>query len=148
MGRPFDEDLRWRVIAAIRSGMSARAAARRFAIGESTAGKWMRAYRAQGHVRPKPMGRRRGSKLDPHAAFIFGLIENSVDRDVTLDEIVACLADERGVSACRALVGRYLLARGMTFKKRQRTPPSRIARMSAPPARPGSTLSPSFIPTA
>ena len=148
MARPFDEDLRWRVIDAIKGGMSTRAAARRFAIGESTAGKWMRAYRAQGHVRPKPMGGRRGSKLDPHADFIFGLIETSVDRDVTLDEIVAHLAAERGVSACRALVGRYLLARGMTFKKRRRTPPSRIAPMSAPPVRPGSTPSPISIPTA
>ena len=48
MGRPYSEDLRWRVISAVLDGMSTRAAARRFGIGESTAGKWMRAYRADG----------------------------------------------------------------------------------------------------
>lgn len=94
------------------------------------------------------MGGRRGSKLDPHADFIFGLIENSVDRDVTLDEIVARLAAERGVSACRALVGRYLLARGMTFKKRRRTPLNSSVRMSAPQERRGSAPNPISIPAA
>ena len=137
MGRPFGEDLRRRVIEAIEGGLSTRAAARRFAIGESTAGKWMRAYRARGHCRPQPMGGPRGSKLDAHAGFIIALIEQSPDHDVTLDEIVAALAAQRGVRACRALVGRYLHKRGMRFKKRRRTPPNKTEPTSKPRAAPG-----------
>ncbi len=42
MARAYSSDLRKRVIEAIRDGLSTREAARRFAIGISTAGSWYR----------------------------------------------------------------------------------------------------------
>ena len=75
MARALGLDLRRRVIAAIEGGLSTRAAARRFAIGISTAGAWYRRWRATGDLRPGRQGQPKGSKLDAHAGFILDLVE-------------------------------------------------------------------------
>jgi transposase len=72
MGRPLDVDLRRRVVAAIESGMSTGAAARRFSVSKAAAGAWSRLKRATGDVLPKPQGSGFGSVLDPHEVFILG----------------------------------------------------------------------------
>ena len=48
MARSYSEDLRVRVIAAVRGGLSTRQTAARFGIGVSTVGTWYRRYRATG----------------------------------------------------------------------------------------------------
>ena len=122
MGKPLGMDLRCRVIAAIEGGLSSRAAAARFAVGIATAGAWARMKRATGDVRPARQGPPAGSKLDPHEAFILGLITRTPD--ITLAEIAKQLAAECGVRAVPATIWYFLDKRGMTFKKnrsRQRT---------------------------
>jgi transposase len=79
MARAYRQDLRRRVIAAIASGLSTRAVARRFQIGDSTAGAWHRLWRASGDFRARKQGHPLGSKLDVHAAFMLGLVEASRD---------------------------------------------------------------------
>ena len=69
MTRAFSDDLRSRVLAASRDGMSARSAAARFGIGISTAIAWIASARA-GQLRPAKQGRRGGSRLDAHEDFI------------------------------------------------------------------------------
>jgi len=86
MGKPYSLDLRERVVGAIEGGMSTRAAAARFSVGIATAGAWARLKRATGAVRPAKQGKPKGSVLDAHADFIFGLIEEAPD--TTLDEMV------------------------------------------------------------
>lgn len=56
------------------------------------------------------------SKLDAHAAFILGLIEDAPD--ITLAEIGERLAAERGVRAASSTVRLYLDRRGITFQKK------------------------------
>ena len=74
MGRPYSDDLRERVlIEAERT--SARAVGVRFGISPAAATRWT--ARARGGERTAPSwGGRRGSRLDDHAAFIEGLIED------------------------------------------------------------------------
>lgn len=120
-------DLRRRVVAAIDGGLSSREAARRFSIGLSTAGDWHRLWLSTGDVQPGRQGKPEGSKLDPHEAFILGLIEES--RDITLAEIAEKLAEARGISACLSTVWCFLDKRDITYKKSPRTRPSRSARM-------------------
>ena len=48
MAKTYGEDLRGRVIAAVESGLSRRAAAERFQVGVSTAIAWVRAWREEG----------------------------------------------------------------------------------------------------
>lgn len=79
MTRAFSDDLRSRVLAASRNGMSARSAAARFGIGISTAIAWIASAR-QGRLTPAKQGRRGGSRLDAHEDFIIGMIEEEKDR--------------------------------------------------------------------
>lgn len=137
MTRSLSADLRQRVIAAIEDGMSTREAARRFRIGISTAGNWYRRYRETGETQPRKQGQPSRSKLDAHEAFILGLIEEVPD--ITLAEIGERLATERGVRAAPSTVWLFLARRGITFKKRRRTPQSSSARTSCAAAEPGST---------
>lgn len=127
MGVSYGEDLRQRVIAAIVDGMSTRAAARRFAIGEPTAGAWHRVWRATGALRARKQGRPGGGKLDPHEAFILALV--AADKDISLEEIAERVRSDRGVCACVATVWRFFDKRDITVKKRQRMQPNSSARM-------------------
>ena len=138
MARAYSVDLRRRVIDAIEGGLSTREAARRFAIGIATAGAWHRLWRRTGDVRPGRQGNPGGSKLDAHEGYILGLVE--AHKDISLAEITARLTTERGVKTCPATVCIFLRKRGWTFKKRQRTPPSKTGRTSRPHAKPGSTV--------
>ncbi|MDF1719181.1 MAG: IS630 family transposase [Minwuia sp.] len=117
MARAYGIDLRKRVIEAIEAGISTRAAARRFAIGESTAGSWHRDWRAKGTFEPARQGQPEGSKLDAHEAFILALIETD-DKDISLAEIADRLKAEKGVSACPSLIHRFFKKRGITWKKK------------------------------
>lgn len=115
MARALSDDLRSRVLGASARGMSARSAAARFGIGVSTAIAWI-ANARQGQLTPARQGRRSGSRLDVHEAFIVGMIETS--KDITLDEMVARLGDERQVRIGRSALDVWLRKRGWTFKKR------------------------------
>ncbi len=141
MARAFGIDLRKRVIEAIEAGTSTREAARRFAIGESTAGAWHRAWRATGSLEPGRQGHPRGSKLDAHEAFILALVETP-DRDITLAEIADALEAEHGVRVCVASVHGFFKKRRISYKKRRRTPPSNSGPTSSPPANTGSRAKP------
>jgi transposase len=127
MGLSYSEDLRRRVIAAIEGGLSTRAAARRFDIGESTAGAWHRLWRATGDCRARKQGQPPGGKLDAHESFILELVEAS--KDISLFEIAGRLHSDRGVRACPATVWHFFDKRAITLKKRQLTRPNSSARM-------------------
>ncbi len=139
MARALGIDLRQRVVEAIEDGLSTREVGRRFSIEIATAGAWHWLWRASGDVRPRRQGHPGGSKVDPHEAFILALIEET--KDITLKEITERLAAECGVSACPSTLWHFLDRRGITFKKRPRTPQSRTGRMSSRTAGPGSRAS-------
>lgn len=125
MGKPYSTDLRERVVAAIRGGLSTGEAAKRFSVGKATAGEWARRERLTGSVEPARQGKPRGLKLDAHADFILGLLAKK--RDITLDEMVERLAAERSVKVVRTAVWTFLDRRDQTHKKRPRTPQSSSA---------------------
>jgi transposase len=132
------------VIAAIEDGVSTREAARRFRIGASTAGAWYRRYRDTGETEARKQGQPSRSKLDAHEAFILGLIEDAPD--ITLAEIGERLAAERDARAAPSTVWLFLDRRGITFKKRRRTPQSSSVPMSCAAAWPGSTANSTSTP--
>ena len=137
MVRPCGIELRQRVVGAIDSGMSARAAAR-FSVAPSSAIKWHQQWRAEGSLDPARQGQPPGSKLDAHEAFILGLV--AADKDIALHENAERLLAERGMRACPATVWHFFTKRGLTHKKRQGTRPSKRARTSELAARIGSTV--------
>jgi transposase len=127
MGKPYSMDLRERVVVAIDGGLSTGEAANRFVIGKATAGAWVRLRRASGCVAPPKQGKPKGSVLDAHARFIFGLIEETPD--ITLEEIAERLAQERAVKVVSTAVWKFLDRHDMTHKKRPRTRANRSAPM-------------------
>ena len=69
MPAAYSEDLRIRVIKAIKAGTPAREAARMFLVAASTAITWAREWRESGRTSAKPMGGS-SSPLEQHAAWL------------------------------------------------------------------------------
>jgi transposase len=124
MARALSDDLRSRVLEASSNGVSARQAAVRFGVGISTAIRWIGRARI-GERTARPQGWRRGSNLDPHEAFIVGMIEEQ--KDITLDEMVRRLDAQANIRIGRSALSVWLRRRGWTFKKRPHTHWSRSA---------------------
>lgn len=117
-------------------GLSARQAAERFDVGTATAIVWVRRFREGGKLVARRQGKPRGLRLDPHADYLLGLLEQTPD--LTLAELAATLERERGIRVSLATVWTFLDRHGMTFKKRPRMRPSSSGRTSRQPDRSGS----------
>lgn len=128
MSRALSDDLRQRVIEAVDGGMSRRGAARRFGIGEATANRWVRRWRRSGSWSADKRGPK--SPRSPLAGCHDELLALVGQRPgLTLNQIVAYLAEELGVQASKSALDRFFARHKITYKKRQRTPVSRSGRM-------------------
>jgi transposase len=116
MPSPYSQDLRDRVVAAVSSGSSARAAAARFGISESTAIRWAQRLRAEGHAKARAMGGDQRSRLADHRDQVFTLIGKQPD--LTLEEIRAELTRQHGLTVGLGTVWRFLAKHGITLKKK------------------------------
>jgi putative transposase len=114
MTRPLSNDLRERVVAAVRAGDSCRTVASRFGVAVSSVVKWAQRHRATGSVRPSKMGGYRKPVLDPHRAFILERLRRTPH--LTLhglkDELAA-----HGVKVSHNAVWLFLRREGLRFKK-------------------------------
>ena len=125
MPKPYSQDLRNRVIEAVERGeMSRRAAARRYAISESAAVKWLEGFELDGSRAPVGHGGHRPSKLMPHRGFIEAARREKPD--ATLQALCDRLLAERGVEADTSMMSRFFRRIGVTFKKRRSWRASRI----------------------
>jgi len=97
MTKPLDEDLRVRVVGAVREGMSRHASAARFGVSISSAIRWAKLAEETGSVKAKPMGGDRHSKLLEHRDFLLELASAEPDLTLTGDPRPAGPApDHRG----------------------------------------------------
>jgi putative transposase len=120
MARPLSLDLRKRIVRAVESGLSRRAA--RFAVSESCAIKLVRRWKRTGSVAPAAIGAPKGTTLAAHEGLVRELV--AAQSDITLDELQARLA-EQAILVGRTSVHRCLERLGLTRKKRHSTLPSR-----------------------
>lgn len=128
MTRALSDDLRKRVIAAVDGGMSRRAAAERFGVGVSTAIKWVRRWQETGRWTAKRSGGDvRSHRIDGFRDEILALVETTPD--ITLAEIVDHLDRTHGIPMALSTVFRFFRRHGITYKKRRRTLPNKIALM-------------------
>jgi transposase len=113
MPKPYSVDLRARVIAAVETGASRRAAADHYGISPSVVIIWAQRFETTGSIAPKPSG---GSisPLEGHAQFLLGLIWDKPD--LTLDEIVVAMRKRR-IRGSRSAVWRFFARRNISFKK-------------------------------
>jgi len=116
MGKPHSVDIRARVITMVEAGHSCRAAARRFAIGDSTAIRVMQHRRKTGSVLPPRQGRPPGGgKLAAYRSFLIAEVEKKPD--ITMPELVDKLDETHGVRVPPSSLSRILVAEGFTYKK-------------------------------
>jgi transposase len=125
MARALSVDLRRRVVSAIASGLSCRAAAERFGVSTSSAIRWRALDRREGDIAPRRQGGDRTSRrIEAHAERILSaLVEKS---DITLAELRDRLK-EHGVSVGIGTLWRFFKRRNITRKKSRRMPQSNVA---------------------
>ena len=139
MGKPYSQDLRDRVLDAVdKEGMSRRAAADRFGIGESSAIRWIRRLLEAGSRMPAGTGGHRASKLAPHRAFIEAALAEQPD--LTQQALCDRLLAEREVRADTSMMSRFLRREGITFKKSRWSRANKPARMSRATASDGANI--------
>jgi len=112
--RPYSDDLRARVVAAVAGGCSRRAAAERFAVSAPSAVRWVALHDETGSVSARQRGGKSRSPLEPHASWLLGLIAQ--EPDLTLAEIVERLLD-RGMHTTDSSLDRFFKRHKVSFKK-------------------------------
>lgn len=117
MGKPHPIELRSRVIAYVDEGHGHREAARHFRVSPKFVNDLVKLRRETGSLMPRRQGNGGGhGKL----VGVSGWIETriAVRGEITLDELVAELAETHGIEVHRATVWRALRGLGLTHKKR------------------------------
>ncbi len=131
MPRAYSDDLRIRIVQAAQQGATCRVVAARFGVSVSTVVRVLARWRSTGGCSPGRMGGSKRHALEGHGALVEKLMAETCD--ITLEELRLAL-DAAKIKVSIVAIHRYLKAHDITRKKRQRTPPSRSAKMSLPPA--------------
>lgn len=115
MPRPYSQDLRDRALALVAAGQSRSAVARLLGLAESTVINWAKRQEDTGSCAAKPMGGARHGLLLPERDWLLARV--SAAPDLTVRGLRAELAG-RGTDVCADTVWRFLMAEGLTFKKK------------------------------
>jgi len=129
MGKPYSNDLRERVVAAVETGgLSRNQAAKQFGVAISTAINWVNLQRKTGSVAPGKMGGHRPKLISgDHRNW---LLERIKDGDFTLRGLVAEFAD-RGLKVDYRSVWEFVHTEKLSFKKKRGGWRARSPRRSA-----------------
>src|SRR5512136_798920 len=114
--KPYSQDLRKRVITALKAGETQAAVAARFSIHKSTVEKWWYRQRDTGSCAALPHAS--GPQRTLQACDDVIRAEVKRHPDVTLDELCARVQEERGVSASPSMMCRELQHLGLPRKKK------------------------------
>ncbi len=113
MAGAYSTDLRERVLAAMEAGETPAAAARRFAVGRSTAYRWAQAARDEGRRAAKPMAGGPAPRITGEAEAALLRLAGGTNH-LSLAEMAAWLAETAGVRVRPATVHRALRRAGWT----------------------------------
>jgi len=128
MSKALSLDLRVRVLAAVKSGLSHRQAGERFGVSAASVSRWRLREREQGDARPKALGGdRRSGRIEAHGNAVRAAL--GAEKDATLEEVRQSLA-EQGLIFGFGTLQRFFKRHAITRKKRPRTPRSRTVPMS------------------
>ncbi len=117
--KPYSQDLRERVIAALEAGETQAAVAARFSVHKSTVEKWWYRQRDTGSCAALPHAS--GPQRTLHACDDFIRAEVQRHPDATLDELCARVQEDRGVSASPSMMCRELQHLDLPRKKSRST---------------------------
>jgi transposase len=126
MTKPYSDDLRERVVAAMQSGGSCRSVAARFGVAPSSVVKWTPRAAQTGSVSSAQMGGYRRPLLEPHRIWLLDQVKACPY--ITLAMLQELLA-QRGILVSHDTVWRFLRGCGFSFKKRHWSPTNANARL-------------------
>jgi transposase len=132
MAKPYSDDLRERVVAAIEAGHTREEVAELFNLALSTVGGFIKRKRETGSISPGKFGGHKTFALAPHSDLVKELIAEQPDS--TLAELKARLAKDK-VKVSQSAIFRFLRHLKLPFKKKAFAPPNKIGKMSSPPVR-------------
>jgi transposase len=133
MGKPYSNDLRERVVAAIDAGHTREEVAELYSLALSTVGRFIKRKRETGSISPDKFGGHKTFTLAPHTDLVRALVAEQPDS--TLAELETRLAKEK-VKVSKSAISRFLHRLNLTFKKRAYTPQSKIGKTSPRLVRP------------
>jgi putative transposase len=117
MTAPLSQDLRQRIVRAVKAGSSRRQAAERFEVSPSAAIKLMRRVHETGSTAPGPIGGQRRPMLEAHADLIRALVASKAG--ITLQEIQTALAEGGIEVKALSTIADMLHRLGLSHKKRR-----------------------------
>jgi transposase len=135
MGKPYSQDLRARVIAAVDAGTGAYAAAPVFQVSVSYIYKALIRRRTTGEITARPSGGGPKPKLAAHDEALRARI--ATEPDITLAELQTWLLTERQVKVSIGCLWNRLQFLELPLKKSRNELPSRIDQMLPQPAKNG-----------
>ena len=115
MGKPYSDDLRERVVAAIEAGHTRVKVAERYNMALSTVGGFIKRKRETGSISPDKFGGYKTFTLEPHTDRVKELVAEQPDS--TLAELQVRLAKEK-VKVSQSGISRFLHHINLTFKKK------------------------------
>lgn len=124
MGRPYSNDLRERVVAAVLTGRTCRSVAATFGVSVASVVKWSQRYRATGSAAPGKMGGHKRLKLEGERGWILARLAQ--EPDLTVRRLADELA-KRGIIVGHVAVWNLIRRENLTHKKkraRQRAEPA------------------------
>ena len=131
MGKPYSQDLRERVMAAVDGGTGAYAVAPLFRVSVSYIYKVLGRRQATGETTARIGRAGRKAKLASHDEALRARV--GARADATLEELQRWLAVEREVEVSIGCLWNRLRRLKLPLKKRHSAPPSRIGRTSPRP---------------
>jgi transposase len=133
MPAPYSQDLRLRVMDAVRNGVAYQEVTRLYRVSNSTILRWVRRLRESGSYAALPMGGKKPFVLADERDWLLGRL--AAEPDLTLRELLAEVHG-RGIAVSYFALWHILQRAEVSFKKRPCTPASRIGPMS-PAVAPG-----------
>jgi transposase len=115
MAKPYSQDLRERVVAAVAAGRSRHAVAKLFQLSVSAVIKWNQRFDSTGSAAAKPMGGVRRDALGEQRGWLRTRLAEKPD--LTLEALRAELA-ARGTEVCVWTIWNFCRAEKLTFKKK------------------------------
>ena len=115
MAKPYSEDLRRRVVAAIDSGATIPDAAEQCGVSISSVVRFLKLHRDTGNIGAAKFGGYKEFTLVAHEELVRSLIEEQPD--ITLAELKARLAKKK-VSVGKSSIARFLNHLKLPFKKK------------------------------
>ena len=140
MARPYSQDLRERVMAAVESGTGAYAAAAVFQVSVSYIYKALGRRRRTGEIGARPWAGGPKPKLVAHDEVLRTRVMS--EPDATLAELQAWLIEDYGMKVSVGCLWKRLRRLGLTLKKSHCAPPNKTAPISPRRARNGVQASP------